>query len=43
MVLPSADICFKISLFVVVVFFLFFSGNIGRVSSSSDPDHARRA
>ena len=37
MVLPSADIFFKISLFV---FFLFFSGNISRVSSSSDPDHA---
>ena len=42
MVLSSADIFFKISFFVVVVFFLTFFGNISRVSSSFDPDHARR-
>ena len=40
MVLSSADIFFKISFFVVV--FLTFFGNISRVSSSFDPDHARR-
>ena len=41
MVLSSADFFFKIS------FLLFFSkanfGNISRVSSSLDPDHARRS
>ena len=48
MVLSFADIFFKISLFVVVVFFvcLFFFkisfGNISGVSNSLDPDHARR-
>ena len=41
MVLQSADIFFKISSFVF--FFYFFFGNIRRVSSSLDPDHARRA
>ena len=43
MVLPSADFFFKISLFVVVFFSKFVFGNISRVSSSLDPDHARRA
>ena len=44
MVLSSADIFFfKISLFVVAVFFLKESfRNISRVSSSLDPDHAPR-
>ena len=43
MALSSADIFFKINLFVVVVFFFyFFFRNISRVSSSLDPDHARR-
>ena len=41
MVLSSADIFFKISFFAVVVFSIFFFGNISRVSSSLDPDHAR--
>ena len=41
MVLSSADIFFKISFFVVVgVFSKIFFGNIKRVSSSLDPDHA---
>ena len=40
MVLSSADFFFKISFFAVV-FFLIFFGNISRVSSSLDPDHAR--
>ena len=39
MSLSSADIFFKIS-FLLLFFFLFFLGNIGRVSSSFDPDHA---
>ena len=44
MVLSSADIFFfKISFFVVVVVFsIFFLGNISRVSNSLDPDHACR-
>ena len=47
MVLSSADFFFKISFVVVVVvvavvvFFLDFFGNISRVSSSLDPDHAQ--
>ena len=42
MVLLSVDIFFKISLFVVVVFFQkIYFGNISRVSSSLDSDHAR--
>ena len=40
MVLSSADIFFKISF--LLFFFLTFFGNISRVSSSFDPDHARR-
>ena len=40
MVLSSADIFFKISLFVVVFFSKKSFGNISRVSSSLDPDHA---
>ena len=40
MVLSSADFFFKISFFVVVVFFLVFFGNISRVSSGLDPDQA---
>ena len=44
MLLPSAHLFFKISLFVVVVFFSKnFFGNISRVSSILDPDHAPRA
>ena len=39
MVLSSADFFFKISLFVVV-FQKKSLGNISRVSSSLDPDHA---
>ena len=39
-VLSSGDIFFKISLFVVVVFLKKYFGNISRVSSSLDPDHA---
>ena len=42
MVLSSADIFFLKSVFVVVVVFSFFSGNISSVSSSLDLDHARR-
>ena len=42
MVLSSADFFFKISFFVVVFFFKKKIGNISRVSSSLDPDHARR-
>ena len=41
MVLSSADIFFKIGLFVVV-FLKTSLGNISRVSSSLDPDHAQR-
>ena len=40
MVLSSADFFFKISFFVVL-FFSKKNGNISRVSSSLDPDHAR--
>ena len=40
MILSSADIFFKIRLFVVVVFSKRSLGNISRVSSSLDPDHA---
>ena len=40
MVLTSADIFFQIS-FLLLLFFLIFFGNISRVSSSLDPDHAR--
>ena len=40
MVLSSADIFLNL-FFAVVVFFYFFFGNISRVSSSLDPDHAR--
>ena len=40
MVLSSADIFFQNHFFAVVVFSIFF-GNISRVSSSLDPDHAR--
>ena len=40
MVLSSADIFFQ-NQFFVVVFSIFF-GNISRVSSSLDPDHASR-
>ena len=41
MVLSSADIfSISVSLFV---FFSFFFGNVSRVSSSLDPDHARWA
>ena len=41
MVLSAADIVFfKISF--LLLFFLNFFGNISRVSSSLDPDHARR-
>ena len=43
MVLPSADIFFQNQFVCCCSFFLvFFSGNISRVSSSLDPDHARR-
>ena len=41
MVLQSADIFFQNQF--VVVFSSIFYGNIRRVSSSLDPDHARRA
>ena len=41
MVLSSADIFFQNHFFAVVVFSIFFFGNISRVSSSLDPDHAR--
>ena len=42
MVLSSADIFFQIQFFLLLLFFLLFSfGNISRVSSSLDPDHAR--
>ena len=40
MVLSSADIFFH--QFFVVVFSKSFFGNISRVSSSLDPDHAHR-
>ena len=41
MVLSSADIFFSKSVFfAVVVFSIFFFGNISRVSSSLDQDHA---
>ena len=43
MVLSSADIFFQNQFFFVVVFFYFFFGNISRVSSSLDPDHANRS
>ena len=43
MVLSSADIFLKISFLLLLFFLLFFFGNISRVSSSLDPDHARRA
>ena len=42
MVLSSADIFFQ-NQFFVVFFSIFFSGNISRVSSSLDPDHAHRS
>ena len=42
MVLSSADIFFQNQSFVVVVFFLNKIGNISRVTSSLDQDHARR-
>ena len=43
MVLSSAVIFFKISfLLLLLLFFLEKIGNISRVSSSLDPDHARR-
>ena len=42
MVLSSADIFFKISLFLLLVFSKMIFGNIRRVPSSLDPDHARR-
>ena len=41
MVLSSADIFFFRISFVVVVFSKKKIGNISRVSSSLDPDHAR--
>ena len=41
MVLSSADIFFSKSFFFAVVVFSIFFGNISRVSSSLDPDHAR--
>ena len=42
MVLSSADIFFQNQFFfAVVVFSIFFFGNISRVSSTLDPDHAR--
>ena len=40
MVLSSAYIFFSKSVFLLLLFFSFFSGNISRVSSSLDPDHA---
>ena len=42
MILSSADIFFKISLFLVVAFLKVSFGNISRVPSSLDPDHAQR-
>ena len=42
MLLSSADIFFKISLFPVVAFSKRSFRNISRVPSSLDPDHARR-
>ena len=42
MVLSSADIFFQNQFFVLVVFSKKKFGNISRVSSSLDPDHARR-
>ena len=41
MVLSSADIFFQNQFFCCCLFSNFF-GNISRVSSSFDPDHARR-
>ena len=40
--LSSDDILFKISLFVVGFFLKIYFGNISRMSSSLNPDHARR-
>ena len=42
MVLSSADIFFFQDQFFVAVVFSIFFRNISRVSSSLDPDHARR-
>ena len=42
MILSSADIFFKISLFLAVAFSKMSFGNISKVPSSLDPDHARR-
>ena len=42
MFLSSADFFFQNQFFVVVFFLDFFFGNISRVPSSLDPDHARR-
>ena len=42
MILSSADIFFKISLFLVKAFSKISLGNISRVPSNLDPDHARR-
>ena len=42
MVLSSAGIFFQNQFFVVVFFFRKKIGIISRVSSSLDPDHARR-
>ena len=41
MISPTADFFFKISLFFVFFFLKKSFGNISRVSSSLDPDHAR--
>ena len=43
MILSSADIFFKISLYLVVAFSKMIFRNISRVPSSLDPDHARRS
>ena len=40
MVLPSADIFFQNQFVCCCFFLIFFFGNIRRVSSSLDPDHA---
>ena len=42
MILSSADIFFKIGLFLVVAFSKRSFRNISRVLSSLDPDHAGR-